>query len=123
MKYEIELYEKPDDECPVLDFILSLNAKQQAKIYREIDLLEEFGNDLYFPHVRKMEGKNNEPLWELRIQFASDAFRILYFMFYENHCVLLHGFKKKTEKTPPKELEIAINRMSDYMRRKEHEME
>ena len=119
MKYEIELYERADKECPVLDFIISLTAKQQAKIYREIELLEEFGNDLHFPHVRKIEGKKNEFLWELRIKLGSDAFRIMYFMFYENHCVLLHGFKKKTEKTPPKELEVALNRMTDYIRRKE----
>jgi hypothetical protein len=58
MEYEVELYEKPDAEVPVLNFILSLNAKQQAKIYREIELLKKFGNELSFPHVRKMEGKN-----------------------------------------------------------------
>jgi phage-related protein len=66
-----------------------------------------------------MEGEKNSPLWELRIEFASDAFRIFYFMFYQNHCVLLHGLKKKTEKTPPKEIETAINRMNEYIRRKE----
>jgi phage-related protein len=32
--------------------------------------------------------------------------------------VLLHGFKKKTEKTPQKELETAINRMNEYIGRK-----
>jgi phage-related protein len=29
--------------------------------------------------------------------------------------VLLHGFKKKTEKTPIRELETAINRMNEYI--------
>jgi hypothetical protein len=42
MKYKIELYEKLDSKTPVLEFILSLNPKQQAKIYREIDLLAKF---------------------------------------------------------------------------------
>jgi phage-related protein len=123
MKYEIELYETVDRENPVLDFILSLNAKQQAKIYREIELLEKFGDELHFPHVRKMEGEKYVGLWEIRIKFASDAFRIFYFMYYQNKGILLHGIKKKTDKTPPKELDIALNRMKDYIGRKKNEVE
>jgi phage-related protein len=123
MEYEIELYEKVDREIPVLDFIMSLDAKQQAKIYREIGLLEKFGNELHFPHVRRMEGKKYDVLWELRVNFASDIFRILYFQYFENKSILLHGFKKKTEKTSPDELKIALNRMNDYIRRKNDEME
>ena len=37
MGYTVELYEKTDDKIPVLEFILSLSPKQQAKIYRELD--------------------------------------------------------------------------------------
>ena len=122
MEYEIELYEKVDGEIPVLDFILSLGPKQQAKVFREIELLKKFGNELHFPHVRKMEGEKYNSLWELRIEFASDAFRIFYFMYYQNRSILLHGFSKKTQKTPAKELETAFNRMNDYLRRKRDEM-
>lgn len=74
----IQLYEKENGDCPVLDFILRLNPKQQAKVYREIDLLQEFGNSLRFPHVRKIAGKKYSALWELRIKLASDSFRIFY---------------------------------------------
>ena len=122
MEYEIELYEKADSEIPVLDFILSLGPKQQAKVFREIELLKKFGNELHFPHVRKMEGEKYNSLWELRIEFASDAFRIFYFMHYQNRSILLHGFPKKTQKTPAKELEPAFNLMNDYLRRKRDEM-
>ena len=41
VNYTIELYEKAGGKIPALDFILSLGPKQQAKIYREIDLLEK----------------------------------------------------------------------------------
>ena len=122
MEYEVELYEKVDGKIPVLDFILSLNPKQQAKIYREIELLKKFGNELHLPHVRKMEGDKYNVLWELRIEVASNAFRIFYFMHYQNHGVLLHGFQKKTMKTPSKELDIALNRMKDYIVRKKNEV-
>ena len=57
MRYEVELYEKAGGKTPVLEFILSLNSKQQAKIYREIDLLEKFGNELHYPHVDNINGK------------------------------------------------------------------
>ncbi len=117
MAYSIILYEKKDRSCPVLDFILSLDPKQQAKIYREIDLLEEFGNKLIFPHIRKIEGDPYKNLWEIRIKLASNSFRILYFVIQNNKCVLLHGFKKKTNKTPKKELETALKYMEEVIRR------
>jgi phage-related protein len=123
MEYEVELYEKVDKKSPVLDFILSLTPKQQGKIYREIDLLEKFGSELHFPHVDKMEGKKYNNLWELRIEFASDIFRIFYFIHHKNKSILLHGFQKKTKKTPSKELDIAVNRMNEYIGRKKNEME
>jgi hypothetical protein len=74
MEYVIELYEKVGRKVPVLEFILSLNPKQQAKIYREIDLLEKFGNELHYPHVNTIKGKKYSGLRELRIEFASNIF-------------------------------------------------
>ena len=40
--YEIKYYTE-NDYCPVMGFISQLNPKEQAKILREIDLLQEFG--------------------------------------------------------------------------------
>jgi phage-related protein len=117
MKWIIELYEKENQECPILNFIQSLPPKHRAKIEREIDLLEEFGVNLIYPHTRKIEGDNYKGLWELRIQFASDVSRIFYFIHLGNTFVLLHGLLKKTNKTPAKELEIAKKYMLDYTRR------
>jgi phage-related protein len=119
MKWAIELYEKESKECPILGFIQSLPAKHRAKIEREIDLLEEFGINLTYPHTRKIEGENYSGLWELRIQFASDISRIFYFIHLGNTFVLLSGFLKKTNKTPTKELELAKKYMLDYIRRSE----
>jgi len=117
MGFTIQLYEKENGVCPVLDFILELNPKQQAKIYREIDLLKEFGSSLYFPHVRKIEGKKYSGLWELRVKLTSDNFRFFYCLLQTNEYILLHGFTKKSEKTLRKELETALLRMEDFLRR------
>ena len=102
-----------------MDFILSLSPKQQAKIYREIDLLEKFGNELHYPHVDTIKGKKYKGLRELRIEFASDIFRIFYFLPKNNLAILLHGITKKKQKTPTRELDTALNRMNDYKRSNE----
>ena len=122
MEYEVELYEKVDCKVPVLDFILDLNPKQQAKIYREIDLLKKFGNELHYPHVDIIRGEKYKGLWELRTEFASDIFRIFYFLPINNIAILLHGIVKKKQKTPQKELEIALERKNDYLRRHKDEL-
>jgi phage-related protein len=69
------------------------------------------------PHIRKIAGKKYSPLWELRIETTGNAFRIFYFMFDQNRSILLHGIKKKADKTPPKDLETALERMKDYLQR------
>jgi len=117
MEFKIELYEKADGKTPVLEFILNLDPKHQAKIYREIDLLEKFGNELHYPHVDTIKGKKYNGLLELRIEFASNIFRIFYFLYENNKVILLHGIVKKKQKTPKKELDTALDRMKEYLRR------
>lgn len=113
MGYKVKLFSKAGKE-PVLDAILSTEPKMQAKIYREINLLEEFGKELHFPHTRKIAGEKYDGLWELRVQQASNIFRIFYFVYVEDSVILLHGFVKKSNKTPEKELEIALSRMKEF---------
>lgn len=111
--WNIEFYETEGGSLPVRDFIESLSDKHQAKIVHRIDLLAETGNTLKEPHVKKLEGK----IWELRVQASPNIYRILYFTDIGKDIVLLHGFTKKTQKTPRKEIEIATERMKDYQRR------
>ena len=89
----------------------------QAKIYREINLLEKFGNELHYPHVEKIKGDKYKGLWELRIEFSSNISRIFYFLPHRNDVILLHGIVKKSQKTPKKELDVALDRMKDFLRR------
>ena len=117
MKWNIELYKDTSGNIPVFDFIKSLPAKHQAKVYREIDLLESFGINLSFPHTSKLEGDKYKKLWELRIKSGSDISRIFYFTYINNTFILLHGFVKKSNKTPIRELDKAISYMNDYLER------
>lgn len=101
--WEIEFYETESGKKVILDFLESLPVKHRARAIREIELLEEFGTDLTMPHVKQIDGK----LWELRIKASSNISRIFYFVSINNKIVLLHGFIKKTNKTPEREKETA----------------
>ena len=111
--WEIEFYTTENDAVPVSDFIATMDAKTQAKIFREIELLEELGIGLRMPHSRPLE----DGLFELRITFRDGIVRVLYFHYEKKKFVLLHGFIKKTEKTPEREIAIATKYMKDYRRR------
>jgi phage-related protein len=51
----------------------------------------------------------------MRIKDKTGISRILYFTHTGKKFVLLHGFTKKTNKTPQREIEIAEERMKDYL--------
>lgn len=117
MKWIIDFYKKENEESPVEEFLDCLPPKLQAKAIREIDLLEEFGIMLPYPHAKDIKGDRYKGLWELRVKVATDISRVFYFLPEGNTFILLHGIIKKTDATPVKELEIAKNRMDDYKRR------
>lgn len=89
----------------VEDFVSDLSRETKAKTLRTIDLLEEFGHTLDMPHSKKVEDK----LFELRVRGKREV-RIFY-AFKNRSAVLLHGFIKKSEKLPRREIETAKLRL------------
>ena len=118
MANQIIFYESPNDECPVESFLDGLPVKHRAKAIRSIELLETFGTALTEPHVKRIQGQRYKGLFELRVKFASDISRIFYFLYDGEKFILVHGFVKKTQKTPTKELEKARGRMMEFLGRK-----
>ena len=86
-------------------FIIVQERKTQAKITRMIITLGKYGPSLGMPFSKKID-KN---LWELRIS-GKEAIRIFY-TFKGSEIVLLHIFKKKTERIPQKEIKLATQRI------------
>ena len=50
-----------------------------------------------------------------RINFSKSVERLIYFFFTGRRIIFLHGFQKKTQRTPRREIEIARRRMNDYL--------
>jgi len=67
----------------------------------------QFGWPVGMPLARKMD----DGVWELRSNIPAGIART-FFTIYGNNIVLLHGFVKKTRKTPPKEMAIAKRRLT-----------
>ena len=88
------------------EFIQKLPKHSSSKAGRLIDLLEVFGNKLNMPYSKQL-GDN---LHELRAR-GQQEIRILY-CFKNSNAVIVHIFIKKTQKTPRREIKIALNRIS-----------
>jgi phage-related protein len=91
---------------PVKEFIYSLDEATFAKILRNIELLEKFGRMLKMPHCKKI----NKELYELRVRGRQEI-RIFY-AFIQEKIFLLHGFIKKSDKIPLKDIELAMRRLA-----------
>lgn len=86
-------------------FVPTLEKLTISKFSKLTNLLEEFGNLLSMPYSKKI----SRNLFELRIRGKQEV-RIFY-TFQNGNAVLLHGFVKKTQKTPRKEIEIALDKL------------
>ena len=114
MNRTVLFYKTADGKCPVKEFIDSLPGKVSQKIVWILRLLEdlEIVPSFYF---KKLVG--TEEIWECRIQFGSNAYRIFCF-FMNNSVVLTHGFAKKSQKTPAGEIERAEAYRRDFFKRR-----
>ena len=112
--FEVIFYGKVDGTFPARDFILSLEPKMRAKMVRTVELLEHNGIDLREPYSKSL----GDGIFELRAKVGSDISRVLYFFVVGRTVVLTNGFIKKTQKTPPAEIERAKQYREDYLSRK-----
>ena len=117
MKCKVDFYRTMRGDSPVQVFLDELPAKLRAKNVRELTLLAEYGTELPAPYVKRLHGREAQGLWELRVKLASDITRVFYFFPTGDRVLLLHGFLKKSEETPPKELQTAVRRMKDAIER------
>jgi phage-related protein len=92
-----------------------MTTKVQKKILWTLRVIEDLDRipEIYFKHLDSTDG-----LYEIRVQSGSNIFRI--FCFFDNHnlVVIGHGFQKKTQKTPYREIERAEKIKREYYEEK-----
>ena len=101
MYYQVEFFCTFSGVRPVEKFINSQDQSTISKYARLATLLSQYGPILHYPYSRKLT-KN---LYELR-SHGDTKIRIIYTCINQTY-ILLHAFKKKTQKTPSKEIKIA----------------
>lgn len=109
MSWKVRFFQTARGDSPVEDFIKEQDEATYAKVLQSIKLLANSGPFLKPPYIKKLQDK----LYELRIS-GKVAIRIFYTIANNEH-YLLHAFKKKSKKTPLKELKVALDRMKEII--------
>lgn len=108
---KVSFYETASGRNPIEDFIKDLPKADQARFADVFDGIEKFGLGCPRVQFRQLRGK----LWEVKFNGPGGGFRIAYVIVEADIMVWLHAFKKKTQKTPTGDLEIAEKRMKEIL--------
>ena len=109
-QWRVVLYETSSGRQPVEEFIASLDRPTYAKTLRGLELLRDNGPDLGMPHSKRLDRN----LAELRIRGKIDL-RLIYVV-RDRVIYVLHGFIKKSQQLPMRELRTARARLEDVKR-------
>ena len=98
-------YTRPNGHNEFEEFYNSLPIKDRNKLRATIEMIEEAGIQaaIQLEWVKKLDSEINE----IRSKVSSNIQRALYFHVKNNQYIITHGFTKKTQKTPIKEIERA----------------
>ena len=111
----VNFYRLLNGNSPVEEFLDSLPGKQAQKVLWVLQLIEELD---VIPRQYFKKLVDSEGIWEVRIQFGNDIFRLLGFFDGGTLLILTNGFAKKTQKTPPQEITLAVRRKEEYLARR-----
>jgi phage-related protein len=112
-QWQIEFYIDEDGNEPVKDFILT-HKEAAAEIIHVFQLLREFNISLTMPYIRKV---HESGIRELKIKHRSDIYRIFFFAYGMKRFILLHAILKKTRRTPPDDIALAVVRRDNHIAR------
>lgn len=102
MKWTVETLNKTVDAE-----VEALPADMRARLAHVARLIEEMGLErIGEPHVKHLDG----PLWEMRLSGKSGISRAIYVVAKVRRVVIVRVFVKKTQKTPPREIDLALFR-------------
>ena len=111
--FELIFYRKANGDCPVSEFLSSLNKVMRFKLLHQLDLLELYGNHPKGDFTKPL----GDGIFEVRAQNKTDITRIMFFFDKNKKIILTNGFVKKTQRLPASELETAKRYRADYLSR------
>lgn len=104
-KLSARFYETDTGRKPVREWILELPDADRRLVGKDIQKVE-FGWPIGRPHCAPL----GHGLWEVRSELDGNRIARVIFCMGEGHMILLHGFIKKTQKTPQQDIELALKR-------------
>jgi phage-related protein len=108
LRIPVRFYRTAAGREPVLEWLRGLDKEDRRAI--GLDLMRvQFGWPIGMPLVRSLK----DGLWEVRSTLPSRKIARLILCFHENKIVALHGFIKKTQKTPREDIDVAKQRMRE----------
>lgn len=102
---EVVFYRSEAGNEPVREWLKDLNRDDKRQIGEDIKTAQ-LGWPLEMPLIRKID----KDLWEVRTRLADGIARV-FFTVDDEYMILLHGFIKKSQKTPQNELKTALSRL------------
>lgn len=109
-KVAATFYRTAQGTQPVREFIKTLSVEDRRTIGNDIATVE-YGWPVGMPTCRPL----GSGLWEVRSGLTTRRIARVLFMLHDGRMVLLHGFIKKTQKTPQSDLDLARKRMKEVM--------
>jgi phage-related protein len=103
-------YESAPGNRPVREWVLGLSPEDRKRVGRDIQKVE-FGWPLGMPYCRSL----GSGLWEVRSDLTDGKIGRVIFCVARERMVLMHGFVKKTQKTPARDLRLALKRMEEVL--------
>jgi phage-related protein len=104
-------YAMPTGRRPVREWILAQHKDDRRIIGRDIQKVE-FGWPIGMPYCRLL----GRGLWEVRSDLSGGRIVRVIFCIVKDEMVLLHGFEKKTQKTPQHDIDVALRRKQEIDR-------
>jgi phage-related protein len=98
-------YAAPSGRRPVREWLLTLSKDDRRALGKDIQKVE-FGWPIGMPYCRPL----GNGLWEVRSDLAGSRIARVIFYITRGEMILLHGFEKKTQKTPQHDFELALAR-------------
>ena len=107
IRLEVRFFRTASGAEPARAWLKSLDQPDRKTIGEDIKTVQ-YGWPLGMPLVRKLDAD----LWEVRSSLPNRIARVV-FTVHENTMILLHGFIKKTQKTPAADLKVARRRLAE----------